>query len=105
MSLAIGHFAFGAGVTMWILLFTNLHEETARDFAIAMVGGLVAMVPDVHQHISGLAFVHDTFVANFFFLHGLIDKIDVGDTVLFSSMVVAFMGLSGVVLFVEDHDS
>jgi hypothetical protein len=98
MSMAIAHFAFGAGLTA--LVVTYLVPRVPYPRTLVVCGGLWAMVPDAHWVLpvfedTTKAF-HRSAWADFFWLHRTLDRVDVGDSkavaaVLVGALLIATM--------------
>lgn len=79
MSMAIAHYAVGAGFTtmlLWALPYSFSYRRT-----IIVLGGIWALVPDLHWVLPVYAqayqgTVHHSVLANVFWLHGVMDAID-----------------------------
>lgn len=79
MSYAITHFAVGQACTLFAL--SALPVRVERRTAVAVAGGLWAVLPDAHHLLPSLRGVtkpvfHDTVLANLFWFHGLLDAFD-----------------------------
>lgn len=95
MSLAIGHFAFGGILTTFVILY--LLPPTKYSRAWVLLGGLWAMLPDLHwvSPIYGtpLRQFHDTEAANVFWIHRSLDVIDPHDSKLIAAVLIGlFIG-------------
>ncbi|WP_396613370.1 hypothetical protein ACH9L7_17225 (plasmid) [Haloferax sp. S1W] len=92
MTLAIGHFAFGAALTaLAVALFAprfRFHRT------VVVFGGLWAMVPDFfHVTPIGVAFfreLHDTTAANLFWGHRMLDVLDTTDSKEVAALLLGF---------------
>lgn len=80
MSLAIAHFALGAGVTALILGFFAPQIKYQRTLTI--VGGMWALVPDLHYvspiYADVLVGIKASFIGNLFWFHRLLDELSQG---------------------------
>lgn len=89
MSLAIAHFAFGASLGVMILLISGLYEYQMRS-VIIFIFGFASMIPDVHHIMPENSFskfmyeIHNSHVADLFFLHRTMDIADPNDTKIFA---------------------
>ncbi|QLH81358.1 hypothetical protein [Halosimplex pelagicum] len=97
MSIALAHFAFGAGMTTLLVTFllpTVWYPRTA-----ILVGGGWAMVPDFHW-VSPIAKqqlhrIHQTSpVTDVFWFHRVWDRIDPTDSKTVAAVLVAFLIVS-----------
>lgn len=94
MSIAIGHFAFGAAMTT--LLVTYLVPTDRYPRTIVLFGGGWAMIPDFHW-ISPIAAqrlrdLHQTSVlTDLFWLHRTWDRLDPTDSKLIAAGLLAFL--------------
>ncbi|WP_158055650.1 hypothetical protein [Halorussus halophilus] len=83
MSLSVTHFAVGA--TLTVLVETYLVPNISYPRAIAILGGIWAMVPDAQKlspvFQSELATLHYSPLANVFWFHRWLDVTDSGDSV------------------------
>jgi hypothetical protein len=93
MSMGIGHFAAGAGAAYFVLnlLPPKIRRKVPDYGSLAIMAGLWAMIPDLSKFSSRLNDLHDSFWSNLFFLHNLMDRLDVNDSVWISAIVVGFM--------------
>lgn len=92
MSMAIGHFTFGVGATTGVLMITGLHKKIKNTEPIRVSGGIWAILPDISKLISFLRVLHDSWLADIFWFHRLIDvRIDPPDSVLMSAVLIGFM--------------
>lgn len=98
MSIALGHFAVGA--TMTTLLVTYLVPTVRYPRTITLVGGVWAMVPDVHW-VSPVARgplydLHFSPWADLFWFHRTLDGLDPGDSKTVAAVLLAGYGLATV---------
>lgn len=92
MSLAIGHFSLGAGLTGAILLATRLNKKIRNNERIMFGGGIWGIVPDIEKLIPLLKILHRSWWTDIFWFHRLIDlKIDPTDNYWISAYFIAFM--------------
>lgn len=94
--LSIGHFFTGVTVTSGLLLLSGLSGGVTHDGMIAMAGGLVAMLPDIHQIAPNgstlkekLYGFHNSYWANLCFGHRIIDQLDTGDAYKYAAIPIA----------------
>ncbi|ELZ80552.1 hypothetical protein KU306_17965 (plasmid) [Haloferax larsenii] len=98
MSIAIGHFAFGAALTA---LTAALFVPRFRFHRTVVVfGGLWAMIPDFY-HVSpvGGSFVrllHDSAAADLFWGHGALDAFDATDSKEIAALFLGFFFVATV---------
>ena len=101
MSLALAHFALGALLTA--LLFAVLWPSFRFSRTAVLLGGGVAMVPDLEKlspvYRTELAWLHDSAWADLFWFHGALDRADPADDPLVA--VGLFVALLAVTLLVE----
>lgn len=96
MSMDIAHFAFGAAMTSLVITFlipTVWHPRT-----LIVLGGGWAMLPDIHW-ISPIARAqlrafHASPVADIFWFHRTLDRLDPSDSKLIAAGVLAFFILT-----------
>lgn len=92
MALDIAHFAFGAAVTT--LGITLLARTVRYPRTVIAIGGVWAMVPDVHLISpvarASLRAFHGSVGAEVFWLHRTLDRIDPADSKLFAAGMIAF---------------
>lgn len=97
MSMAIAHFALGAGMTT--LLITFFIPDARYPRTLLLGGGGWAMLPDVHW-VSPVAkqqlhTIHQTSLwADFFWLHRTLDRIDPTDSKTTAAVLLAFFILT-----------
>jgi len=91
MSMAMGHFSFGVGMTTGVLMATGLDRKIKNTEPIRVAGGIFAMIPDAGKFISSFNILHNGWRADLFWLHSLIDKIDPKDSAFASFWLVLFM--------------
>ena len=94
MSMAIGHFALGVGVSTAVLLAAKRQKKIGVDKTepIRWGGGIWAMAPDIGKIIPSLDFLHNGWWADIFWFHRFLDtKIDPTDSALISFWLVFFM--------------
>lgn len=104
MSYSIGHFGLGAGLTAGLLAGTKLHKSVKRDEGIAIVGGLWGMAPDISKIIPALKTFHNSWWADLFWFHHIIDAwIDPTDSYYVSSGFLLFMIIMLTVLWYVDR--
>ncbi|WP_255197380.1 hypothetical protein [Halorarius litoreus] len=93
MSLAIAHFAFGAAIT--VLVVTYLVPGVRYPRLVALLGGVWAMVPDVHWvspvAAAQLKAIHGSPVVDVFFLHHTLDALDAGDSKVVGAALVGLL--------------
>lgn len=95
MSLWGVHVGFGALVTL--LVVSRLGWTRTRRWIAVAVSGFWAIGPDLYHFVPGTRAwykpaVHDSWMANLFWLHGVFDTLDRGDSSLYSaSMVLAIL--------------
>jgi len=131
MSMAIGHFAVGVSVTVVAIQLLPLHARMRLTIARApmvIVGGILAMVPDIVQYLNVFHFFntniwprialfqgtrigdlsivirlieafHNSKWANIFFFHLFLDVTDKHDSVLVSGLLVFLMAAVTSFLF------
>lgn len=97
MSLAITHFAFGAGMT--VIVVTLLLPPVRYPRTLMVLGGVWAMVPDLNKFVPvRLAdVVHDGAWANLFWAHGFLDATDPADTTHAAVVALAFFFVASLV--------
>lgn len=73
MSYALGHFAFGAGMTALMIAYLLPRVELPR--IVILFGGGWAMFPDVYKlvDVPAIETMHDSHVADAFWLHYTFD--------------------------------
>lgn len=102
MSMAIAHFALGA--TLTALLVTFVVPRTPYSRVIVVLGGVWAMVPDLHwvlpAYRAELRALSDSIVANVFWFHPLVDAYDAGDS---KALAAALIGALVVATAVAEH--
>lgn len=93
MSMAVAHFAVGATVTLLVVTYTLPRVRYPR--ALTMLGGIWAMVPDVHWvapvYAAELKALHATPLANLFWFHRAMDAVDATDSRSFAAVLVALL--------------
>jgi hypothetical protein len=93
MSMALTHFAVGAGATGLLVLLLAPHLQYARTFVL--LGGVWGMIPDAYHVVPAytgrLRALHDSPLMNLFWGHHYLDAVDPGDTAAFAAASVAFM--------------
>jgi hypothetical protein len=101
MSMALTHFAVGAGATGLVVLVFLPRFQYARTLVLA--GGVWAMIPDAHHvipaHTGRLRALHDSGLMNLFWGHRYLDVVDPGDGAAAAAAAVGFMSV--VTLLVE----
>ena len=104
MSMAIGHFAFGAGTVLagYQLSRPEIRRKGPSKWLVAIVGGLWAMFPDLAKFVDGLEGFHDSLWANVCFFHQILDRIDTYDSILGGAILVGYMGVFIVSLLISD---
>lgn len=104
MSMAIGHFAAGASTAFVVfhLLPPRIRRKVGQYGFVAILAGLWAMVPDLAQFTARLKSLHDSLWANLFFLHQLMDRLDVDDSAWVSGAVVGLMIVLMLTLWASD---
>jgi hypothetical protein len=104
MSLAIGHFAAGASATFVVLnmLPPRLRRKVPDYGFLGILAGLAAMLPDLSKFAAQLRGFHDSAWSNLFFLHYLMDNLDVGDSAWISALLVGIMIILMLVLWAGD---
>jgi hypothetical protein len=105
MSMAIGHFAAGASSAFLVLnLLPPQIRRKVPDYGfIGILAGVWAMVPDlalVFSHWNGW---HDRVFTNLFFLHQVLDILDVNEKVWISAILVGFMVVLMIPLIASDY--
>lgn len=99
MSLAITHFAVGGTLTTLVLLYLLPPTRYAR--SLVLVGGLWAMVPDVHRispvFATQLRAFHGSTIADAFWLHRTLDAVDPGDSTLVATVALGTFTATAVV--------
>lgn len=103
MSMAIAHFAFGVTATTLLLLITGLHGRVERDGIVGILGGLWAMIPDVHQVLPFGRWLHRSAFADLFWFHGLLDAFDETDSVFVAAFLLGTMVIALVALVVIEE--
>jgi hypothetical protein len=90
MSLALGHFAFGAMLTALVVALFGSRIPFPR--TVVLLGGVWALVPDAAKLAPGnprLIAFHDGPWADLFWLHQTLDRVDLGDSPRVSALLVA----------------
>ncbi|AFO56611.1 MULTISPECIES: hypothetical protein [Natrinema] len=94
MSIAIGHFAFGAAMTTLVVTYLVPTDRYPR--TVILLGGGWAMLPDVHW-ISPIAaerlsaFHRTSVLTDIFWLHRTWDRIDPTDSKSIAAVLLAFL--------------
>ena len=104
MSIAIGHFAVGAGITLlcYQVVRPEIRRKAPNKWLMAMLVGLWAMFPDLSQFVKKLEGFHDSLWANICIFHQIMDRLDAHDSIWVSAMLVVFMGIIVVSLMMSD---
>jgi hypothetical protein len=104
MSMAIGHFAAGAGAAFLVLnvLPPRIRRKVPDYGFIGIFAGLLAMVPDLARFTPRLLGFHNSVFANIFFLHNLMDRLDIHDSAWISGGLVGFMVVLMLILWAND---
>lgn len=93
MSLAIAHFAVGVACTA--LLLAVVAPRLLRSPTLLVCGGIWAMVPDSYRVLpvggDAVDAVHDSVLANAFWFHGALDRLDPTDSHAFAAALVGSM--------------
>jgi hypothetical protein len=93
MSMALAHFAFGAGMT--VLVVAYLLPRVPYPRVLALLGGGWAMLPDVHWvspvFRTQLRAAHGSVLADVFWLHRTMDILDPTDANAVGAGMVAFL--------------
>jgi hypothetical protein len=101
MSMALTHFAVGAGATGLLVLLFAPRLQYARTFVL--LGGVWGMIPDAYHVVPAytgrLRALHDSALMNVFWGHHYLDAVDPGDTAASAAVALGFM--FGVFLLVE----
>lgn len=91
MSMAVAHFAFGAGLTTIVTVFVPVvwYPRT-----VVLAGGIWAMAPDVHwvsPVASGRLYAfHSSRWADVFWFHRTLDRLDPTDSKTVAAACLAF---------------
>jgi hypothetical protein len=90
------HVGFAAFVTTIALVWSSW--PTHRRWTVIAVSAFWAIIPDAYHAIPGTEswykpLVHDSFVADVFWFHRVIDRLDPGDRPIFSVVVLSAFGL------------
>ncbi|WP_459192997.1 hypothetical protein [Halosimplex sp. J119] len=104
MSLAIAHFAVGAACTAVVL---TVLPDAPFQRTLVVIGGIWAMIPDAWRFLPVTAgeYAHEfhaTPLANLFWFHNVLDRVDVGDSN--ATGVVLLAGLLCVTAAAEYRD-
>ena len=91
MSLPIGHFALGTGLTIGSLIVTGQHKKVRRPESIGIIGGIWAMIPDIQAFIPALKWLHWGWWTDIFWFHRLVDTIFLADSSWVNVVFIAFM--------------
>ncbi|MDO8577909.1 MAG: hypothetical protein Q7R50_01875 [Dehalococcoidales bacterium] len=105
MSMAIGHFAAGAGAAFAVvhLLPPTVRRKLPNYGVLGILSGVWAMLPDLCNFIPLLVGFHNSRWANIFFLHYSMDFIiDPRDSILASAVLVGFMMTLMLILLADD---
>lgn len=99
--LAIGHFALGALIALLIIYFLLPKKRLLwLDTVAILIGGTIAVIPDIVKQLTGSSFLEEHIVGNIFFFHQLFDTVPWLDTVLVSGIVfVIFIAVAGGILW------
>ena len=104
MSIAIGHFAAGAGIILlgYQIVRPEIRRKVPNKWLMAILAGLWAMFPDLSQFVKRLEGFHDSLWANIGFFHQIMDWLDMHDSIWVSAVLVVFMGTIVVSLLMSD---
>ena len=104
MSMSIGHFAAGASATLAVLhlLPPRIRRKVGQYGFVAILAGLWAMVPDISQFTARFKSLHDSVWANLFFLHQIMDRLDINDSIWVSGSLVGLMIVLMITLWASD---
>jgi ABC-type uncharacterized transport system permease subunit len=104
MSMAIGHFAAGAGCAFLVLnvLPPQIRRKVPDYGFIGIFAGLLAMVPDLARFTPRLLGFHNSVFTNIFFLHPVMDRLDINDSAWVSGGLVGFMVVFMLTLWAND---
>ena len=107
MSLEIGHFALGVGLTTGVILATRLNKKVKNTEPIRMIGGGIwAIIPDAQKLISSLKILHNGWWTDIFWFHRFLDSsVDPTDSVLVSTIFIVFMLLMLVICWRVERKS
>ena len=107
MSMALTHFAFGAGVATVSLSYLPVRTRYAH--TIAVVSGGWAMLPDLWRvapiweaELRGLG---HSAIGNVFWFHSLLDRMDAGDSQRLAAVVLGVYLLVTVLYAERQRDS
>jgi hypothetical protein len=100
----IGHFAVGASAAFLVLnvLPPQVRRKVPDYGFVGIVAGVWAMIPDLARFIPGLLAKHNSAIANIFFLHPLIDRLDTRDSIWVSGGLIGVMIVLMLTLWAND---
>jgi hypothetical protein len=104
MSMAIGHFAVGAGAAFLVLnILPQKIRRKVPDYGfVGILAGLWAMIPDLARFFPPLLGLHNSIAANIFFFHQIMDVRDITDSAAVSAVCVGFMVVLMLPLWAAD---
>ena len=82
MSIAIGHFAAGAGIILlgYQIVRPEIRRKAPNKWLMAILAGLWAMFPDLSQFVKRLEGFHDSLWGHIGFFHQIMDRLDADDS-------------------------
>jgi hypothetical protein len=100
MAQAIGHFAFGVGATYLLVVVTGRPATPDTRWLLGLVGGLWALLPDIHWFLPfGRAF-HRSRWSTLFWFHHQLDLVATRDNArLLSIPLLGFMFVAATALW------